>query len=144
MSKEPTEFTPKHLSDLLRDECSMAGYLTNLPGSGRELLSHITRAMGPADVSAEQMQTEIFPMTYFYAHPCEMENDRTGDTVRQVRVVLMTEEFKTASFISLGVVGSMDLLRQHLGHGPWVPPLKVQLEIKKSAAKRNVYRLITH
>lgn len=141
MSEQTENLRRKNISELQNEESPLGVFCTNLPGEGRALLKLITKVRGPSDFDAGDIPEEGFPMSYFYAHPVEMDNKAGDDITRQTRVILIAKDLSTVSFVSQGVVSGMDLIVTHLGNGPWEPPLMVALKKKATKRGRTVYSL---
>jgi len=64
-----------------------------------------------------------------------------GDPITQVRVTLIDPDGDTMSFVSNGVLGSLDLLRTIYGDGPYNPPLALVTERIKTRGPGHVWKL---
>lgn len=141
MSDNNNELRRKHLSELQMADTPLGSYCTNLPGEGRALLKSITKVRATSDFTVDDIPAAGFATTYYYAHPVEMEVGDTGEMGRQTRVILIDSDLATVSFVSQGVVSSMDLILTHLGQGPWTTPVMMALRKKKTGKGRQVYSL---
>lgn len=98
-------------------------------------------AVGPATYRAEDLRGRAFPIKWWVAHVVQVANQETGDYTSVVRVVFISADKQTLSFVSQGILQSLSLLIQTRGPGPYEPPLRVMLNESRSARKRRFYTL---
>jgi hypothetical protein len=138
-ARKPTNVSS--LAELQDGEHTTSDYFTNLPGEGRKLLSRITEITGPASLDKDEVKDEVLQVRYYYCHLVAIEREATGELALQVRVVLEDVEGRTISFMSNGVVASLDQICTHLGPDDWQAGVPIRVESRRSNKGRNVLRL---
>jgi len=117
------------------------GVASNIDVSGRAGLAIVLKCTSKPTVPAEELERTAFPVKYYYAHATEMTDQRTGEVTERVRLVLVSPEGETTSFVSFGVIHSLDTIRRYLGDGPYDPPLKVKVVRDKTRSGGEVAKL---
>jgi hypothetical protein len=70
-----------------------------------------------------------------------MTNKDTKETLPAVRVVLVDADRETMSFVSVGAVASLDLIRTLRGDGPYDKPIPVIVKQVKTGNGFHTYKL---
>jgi hypothetical protein len=68
-------------------------------------------------------------------------NSDTGEPIPAVRVVLISDMNDTISFVSMGVLASLDLLRTLKGDGPYIPSLPITVKTSKTNRGFRMYKI---
>lgn len=117
------------------------GIATNLDLVGDAAFALVLKAQNQPTVPSESVEKTPFPVKYYYAHQVELTNQRTGEAEERTRLVLISPEHETCSFVSAGVLDSLDLLRRFKGDGPYDPPLRVMAARQKTRGGNTMLRL---
>lgn len=84
-----------------------------------------------------QHTTEPFPMKWWIIKRIAMEEREDGDDRPAARLVLISPDLETLSFVSKGALETLDLIRLTKGDGPYDPPVPVTVkEIKLGGGRR--------
>lgn len=140
--KTSTELAIKKLTDYFGDPANKNGHASNLDLHGLEGVKMLTKLHGKADVGSDDIGNDTFPTKWFYAHLVELREQATGEVHDSIRLVLISPDKKTLSFVSNGAVDSLDLIRSCMGDGPYDPPLPIKVVRQKTRGGSTVLRLI--
>lgn len=138
--------TPKLLptapiAGFFADPANNFAIATNIDVMGDAGLALLMKCTGQPTVPSDTLDGVPFPVKFYYAHMVELANQRTGEIESRVRLVLVSPEGETCSFVSQGVIDSLDLIRRFKGDGPYNPPLKVKVTRQKTRSQNIVLRL---
>ena len=117
------------------------GIATNIDLAGDEAFALVLKAQNQPTIPGESLEQTPFPVKYYYAHQVELTNQRTGEVEERTRLVLISPELETCSFVSGGVLDSLDLLRRFKGDGPYDPALRVMAARQKTRGGNVMIRL---
>jgi hypothetical protein len=104
---------------------------SSIQGNDRETAIKVYNAINGAENSLSDHLGEVIEITDMVAHPIELEDDQTKETIQAMRVVLLTAEGIGYHSVSGGVVSSLQKIIGIVGQAPWGPALKVvPVEVK--------------
>lgn len=89
-----------------------------------------------------QHTTEPFLLRTWAAQKILLPKTDTREESENVRTILIDPQGDTLSFVSAGVVSSLDLLRTLLGDGPFDPPVPVTIKRIETGAGRQILKLL--
>jgi len=126
---------------LMADDVPVGSYLLNFdPGAdGSAELLYV--AEESATREALQHVERPFPLCWWLCKKIELPDAETGEARPMIRTVLISPDKETLSFVSVGVVGSLDLLRSLKGDGPYDPAVPVLVRMERTRGGFNMYRL---
>ncbi|HET6917663.1 MAG TPA: hypothetical protein VFH56_16370 [Acidimicrobiales bacterium] len=131
----------KPIKAFFADPENRFGIATNIDLVGDEAFALVLKAQNQPTVPTESVEQTPFPVRYYYAHQVELANQRTGEVEERTRLVLISPELETCSFVSGGILDSLDLLRRFKGDGPYDPPLCVLAARQKTRGGNTMLRL---
>ena len=85
-----------------------------------------------------QHYTEPFHLVTWGVKRVVLQGENSGESIDHVRTVLIDKDGETLSFVSMGVLGSLDLIRALRGDGPYDPPIPI---VVTEATTRNKFRV---
>jgi len=112
----------------------------SIPANKRTIL----RAMQDCEFNAESLLKAcdgIFSVEHILSHPVEVTDKQTGEKIPTTRVVLIDPEGATCSFVSGGVMKSLQILADLYGVPPWKGGIKCRLVQFRTGIKNLMYRL---
>lgn len=122
--------------------CNQGGRVwTNLKPTSAKLAAALVKASGKADYTADDLPDGRMDVTYLMVQEVTLESVQTGELVTLPRVVIMDKAGKSCQFVSIGVFGSIKILTEIFGAGPWEPGLPCKLVRSKTTKGFNIYRL---
>lgn len=95
----------------------------NFDGDSREKYRRIAIACGSNTVKSDDSIGKEIDLKYYFAHRVEMIDQKTGEAFDQTRIVLFDKNDVAYSFVSGGIVDSINLLISAFGQGPWIEPM---------------------
>lgn len=98
-------------------------------------------ADGEATREANQHFAEPFYLVTWAAKRIALQSEETSEASPHARVILIDPNGETLSFVSLGVLASLDLIRSLRGDGPYDPPIPVLVTEAKTRHGFRVYKL---
>lgn len=129
------------IAKFFADPNNMHGVATNIDLTGDAGLALVMKCQSQPTVPTDSMLNVPFPCKYYYAHPVEMNDQRTGEVLDRVRLVLVSPEGETCSFVSQGVIDSLDIVRRFKGDGPYNPPVRFKVSRQATRRGNTVLRL---
>lgn len=84
---------------------------------------------GQADLKAEDIMADPFPMQHLLAQKVQILEERTGELVTMDRVVLISPDGKTVSFVSAGIMNCLKYIMGLYGRPPYQVPLWVRTRL---------------
>lgn len=99
-------------------------------------------AQGVADETPETIGEKPFPLAYWLVKRVLRTDEATGEIKASARTTLVTADGVRFACESLGVLESLDLIRQIYGDGPYDPPIRVRVERSKTGQGRRYYYLV--
>jgi len=98
-------------------------------------------ADGEATREANQHFVEPFMLSTWAVKRITLQSDETSEAQPHARVILIDPNGETLAFVSLGVIGSLDLIRSLRGDGPYDPAIPVIVTEAKTRHGFRVYKL---
>lgn len=133
---------PLTIGDLRRADISGGNYLTNHVETGRKLLPFLSRCTAPADLSEETLGDETFFVRWYFCHPVDLVDNRSGGMNRQIRTVLVDTKDRTLGFVSSGVAAALERIVSVVGPGEFLPPLPVRVVKTRTGGGHEVMSLV--
>lgn len=122
--------------------CNQGGRVwTNLRPTSGKLAAALVRASGKADFTADDLPDGKMTVCYLMVQEVTLEDVQSGEVMTLPRVVIMDKDGKSCQFVSIGIFGSIKILTEIFGNGPWEPGLPVKLVRSKTKKGFNIYRL---
>lgn len=104
---------------------------SSIKGTDRATSIKIYNAINASENSLSDHIGEVIEITDMVAHPIELEDEVTKQTIQAMRVVLLTAKGVGYHSVSGGVVSSLQKIIGIVGPAPWTEPLKVvPIEVK--------------
>jgi len=104
---------------------------SSIKGTDRATSIKIYNAINSSENSLSDHLGEVLAITDMVAHPIELEDEVTKQTIQAMRVVLLTANGVGYHSVSGGVVSSLQKIIGIVGQAPWDEPLQVSpIEVK--------------
>jgi len=122
----PTESRPAPRSIMSRLDDGVA-FVHNYDGSPQNVYRFIARCCGADTIRGDSAKGVPINLRYYFSHRVELIDHATGEAKDSIRIVLVDADDHYYSFVSGGIVQSLDVLISAMGDGPWegLPPHKV-------------------
>jgi hypothetical protein len=101
----------------------------------------VSKMLGQADLSANDVLGEILQVTNILVHEVEVETD-TGDRLQAFRTVFLLGDGKTVSFTSSGILSSLRNIFALIGQPPYDPPLALCVAQINTRKGRRTYQIM--
>lgn len=85
----------------------------------------------------EDMKDKTLEVTDYISHPASANEGEQGEVKEFTRIVVFDKSGEAYSCGSLGVSKSIALLKLTAGKGPWKPPIKCTVRIRRLANRNN-------
>lgn len=126
------------LQDGVQDGALLCGFQADSPAGQAAIFA----AESGDSMTADEIGNDEIMVISWLAKRIQMADQLTGQPVPNVRVVLFTASGDSVSFVSLGVVLSLDLIRSFAGDGPYDPPIGVRVVTTRTRQGRRLLRLV--
>lgn len=113
----------------------------NFVGDADERFMLASMATGPDVLPGEDLIGQAFNLKFWFCHDAILNGDLPGEIIEALRVVLITDEGKSYSFVSDGIVQGLQQLVRYKGVGPWSPAPLLKVVKLKTSKGRNYYKL---
>lgn len=90
---------------------------------------------------AEQFLAKPFNLVNWAVKKIMMPDQETGEMRPQCRTTLIDDKSETLSFVSIGVLLSLDLIRTLRGDGPYDPPIPTIVKSVKTNRGFRLYKI---
>lgn len=110
----------------LREFSGVPAAIHNFVGSPTEQWAMTAYATGPSCKEGRDQIGKTIAVKHWYLHEVDVRRD-DGSSVHCVRTVLIDPEGTCFGFVSDGIYQSLRLMVQHLGNGPYDPPILVAI-----------------
>lgn len=91
----------------------------------------VYNAINSSENSLNDHLGEVLSITDMVAHPIELEDEVTKETIQAMRVVLLDKDGVAYHSVSGGVVSSLQKIIGIVGQAPWTPALELScVEVK--------------
>jgi hypothetical protein len=132
------------VGSLAATETPVGTWLFGFDPTQPENIDNVFRCDADGTREWTQHTTEDFLLHTWAAQKIFLPETEDRDASEQIRVVLINTDGDTLSFVSQGVVTSLDLIRALLGDGPFDPPVPVTFENIKTTAGRSILKIRPH
>lgn len=124
------------------DETGQGGRVwTNLRVKSPKLAAAMVKASGKADFTADDLPGMAMKVCYLIVQSVNLLDKNTGEIVTVPRVVMIDKDGKSCQFCSVGIFGSVKVLVELFGYGPWEPGIPVKLIRGKTSTGNQIFRL---
>lgn len=127
---------------MMSAECKPGQWLFGFDPTATEFIETVFKCDQDGTRSWDQHTTEPFLIHTWAAQKILLPETEERDERECVRVILIDPEGETLSFVSAGVVGSLDMIRTLVGDGPFDPPLPVTVRRIETGAGRQILKLM--
>ena len=120
-------------------------FFSSIPNDGtRASLAKIYNAVNSADEKIDDHINEVMELVDVVAHPITITDEKTGEVIDTLRVVLVMADGATYQAVSQGIVSSLSKLFAIVGKPSYNPPLpiKVVKQQTRSGFKTNTIELV--
>jgi hypothetical protein len=95
----------------------------------------------PTTREPSQHGTLPFMVQWWCAKAVDLPSIETGEIKRAIRLTLISDDFDTLAFTSIGAVQSWDLIRLGRGDGPYDPAMPIWVRNVRTQHGRTMYQL---
>ncbi|WP_434785694.1 hypothetical protein, partial [Bacillus velezensis] len=114
---------------------------STITATDRKSSIKLYNAVSNAEHSLSDHIGEVIEITDMIAHAVELEDEVTKQTIKAMRVVLLTADGQGYHSVSQGVASSLQRIIGIVGQGPWSDePLKI---VPKEVKTRRGFRTLT-
>lgn len=126
---------------LISPDVPTGAYLLNFDPNAPEAPELLYLSEEGATREALQHLEVPFLMKWWVLKKIELPDMESGEMQSLVRSVFISPDKETLSFVSVGIIGSLDLLRHLKGDGPYDPPIPVLVKLERTRAGFNLFRI---
>lgn len=98
-------------------------------------------ACGSTVKGFDDLPKDPIVVKYYYAHPVEMTDDKTGEIRETIRCVLITTDNQAYGFVSDGIALDLARLANVFGNRPFDPPIPLKVSVVKTRQGFRMYKI---
>ena len=114
---------------------------SNFSGNRMELLRLTATAMAGDTRPGSELVGKRFTIKHWFVHPVDLTNPETGEVQTCPRTVLINDAGEAISFVSMGVLATLKVILDFMGHGDLGDGVTVEIQTRKTGGKRNILLL---
>jgi hypothetical protein len=135
------EMVPNPIARLFDPELPAGSRTMNFDPATQDGESLLELTEDPTTREPTQHVSHPFRVVWWLAKAVDLPSPETGEIKRAIRLTLISEEFDTLAFTSIGATQSWDLIRLGRGDGPYDPPMAIWVRAVKTSHGRTMYQL---
>ena len=122
-----------------------ASFFCSIPNDGsRAATVAIYNAINNKGESLDDHKGEVINMVNVAAHPVSLTDEKTGEVINALRMVIIDDQGRNFDAVSQGIASSMEKIFAIVGPAPFDPPLAIKVVEQKtrSGFKTNTIELV--
>lgn len=136
-----TSLVENSCRNLTRDEVPVGAAVWGFDPTDPANEPQVFAADDPGTREWTQHTTEPFNLRSWVAKKIELTDPETGTVSTAVRTSIFDNEGESMTFVSVGIIASLDLFRTLRGDGPYEPPIPVVVSQVKTRSGFSTLKL---